>query len=195
MRIQPSILCVTLAVLLSACETPQPKNAVAMESAAAGGSPLVGRPAPDFKLPDEHGVARSLSEYRGQWLVLYFYPKDDTPGCVCQATEFTGLLTQFNEMNARVVGVSADSPQSHGFFRAKYGLKFTLLSDENLAVMRQYGAWVETPAVAPGTGRVIRSTFLIAPDGRIAYHWPEVIPQGHAQRVRDRLLEVQAAGG
>jgi peroxiredoxin Q/BCP len=123
--------------------------------------------------------------------VLYFYPKDDTPGCACQATEFTETLSQFRNMNAMILGVSADSPQSHRLFIEKYGLALTLLSDPNHAVMKRYGAWVESSLGEKKTERVIRSTFIIGPNGLVRYHFPEVIPQGHAERVREKLAELQ----
>jgi peroxiredoxin Q/BCP len=161
-----------------------------VEQAASRASAVVGRPAPDFTLPDQDNRPVRLGDFRGKWVVLYIYPKDDTPGCTCQATEFTKLLGEFRDMNAEVLGVSADSPSDHQYFRQKYDLDLTLLSDERAETMRRYGAWVETPAAGAGTGRTVRQTYLIDPRGTIARHWPEVIPEGHAERVRQALAEV-----
>ena len=162
-----------------------------IEQAAARRSPLVGKKAAAFTLPNQDEQPVSLEDFRGQWVVLYFYPEDDTPGCMCQATEFTRILDDFFGLDAQVVGVSPDSPKSHRQFIKKHALAFPLLSDPSHDVMRQYGAWVDS-GFGPGTeGRVLRTTFLIDPQGRIAYHWPEVIPQGHAQRVRNKLEELR----
>lgn len=158
-----------------------------MEAAASQGSSFVGEVAPGFTLPSEQDMSVSLADYRGQWVVLYFYPQDDTPGCTCQATEFTELLQSFGQRNAVILGVSPDEPSTHRFFKKKYNLDLTLLSDPDAAVMRQYGAWVEMSIRGNTVGRVVRSTVLIDPAGDVAWHWPEVIPEGHAQRVYDRL--------
>lgn len=163
------------------------------EAAASSRSPVVGRSAPDFTLPDETGVERSLSGMRGRWVVLYFYPQSDTPGCTCQATEFTALLTRFHTLNAEVVGVSPDLPGNLAYFRRKYDLRLTLLSDAEKRVMKQYGAVVEYPMEGMTSWSVNRSTYLIDPAGRIARHWPEVVPQGHAQRVADALASLQGS--
>ena len=154
----------------------------------------VGASAPDFTLPDQDEKPVRLSGLRGQWVVLYFYPKDDTPGCACQATEFTALLGQFRELNARVYGVSEDTPERHATFIARYNLGLDLLSDPNHEVMARYGAWVEADAGGYRYGRPIRTTMIIDPQGIIRYHWPEVIPAGHADRVRRKLQQLQAAG-
>jgi peroxiredoxin Q/BCP len=165
-----------------------------MEEAAAMRSPFIGLQAPDFTLPDQDDHPVSLSSLRGKWTVLYFYPKDDTPGCQCQATEFTALLAQFADMNAEVFGVSEDPPWSHQAFIKRYDLKLILLSDPDHAMMTAYGAWVQSSLGDQRFGRVIRSTFIIGPQGKIRYHWPEVIPKGHAARVRHKLAELQKAG-
>jgi len=169
------------------------EHAGVMEDAASERSPVTSRQAPGFTLMDQDEKPVSLSDLRGQWVVLYFYPKDDTPGCACQANEFTALLTQFRQMNADVYGVSADSPALHRAFIAKYDLALNLLSDPDKSVMRTYGAWVDTALGDQQYGRVIRSTMIIDPEGRIAHHWPEVIPEGHAERVKDKLEELQGS--
>jgi peroxiredoxin Q/BCP len=183
-----------LVVALTGCQSapsaaPTPDE---VESAAASHSPWRGQVAPPFALQDQNDQARRLEEFRGQWVVLYFYPKDDTPGCTCQATEFTTLLKDFRDMNTVILGVSPDSPSSHQFFRQKYGLDLILLSDTTGQVIRQYGAF-RALGIDPNVGRVVRSTFLIDPTGHVAWHWPEVIPQGHAQRVRQKLASLRGS--
>jgi len=170
--------------------TPTPAET---EEAASGRSSAVGKPAPDFTLPDAFERPTSLTRQRGKWLVLYFYPGDDTPGCTCQATEFTALLKKFDALNAKVIGVSPDSPATHQYFMRKYGLNFPLLSDPSHDVMRDYGAWLEVKEGPAAPGRVLRSTYLIDPGGKVAWHWPEVIPQGHAERVKEKLSQLSAS--
>ncbi|MDH3584384.1 MAG: peroxiredoxin [Phycisphaerae bacterium] len=163
-----------------------------MEEAAASSSTLVGAKAPDVSRLDQDDRSVRLKDYRGRWVVLYFYPKDDTPGCTCEATEFTYLLERFHQAGADVLGVSPDTTGNHRFFREKYDLKVRLLSDTDRKLMRAYGAWIDGRIAGRTIGRVIRSTFLIDPAGKIAWHWPEVIPQGHAERVRQKLEQLQA---
>lgn len=162
-----------------------------MEEAAASRSPLKGIEAPLFTLTNHDDKPVALKGLRGKWTILYFYPKDDTPGCTCQATEFTDILRRFHMLNAQVYGISPDNPSSHRFFIAKYKLNLPLLSDDGHKVMKQYGSYVPFKVGAIEGHRVIRSTFLIDPKGKVAYHWPEVIPEGHAARVRDKLAAIQ----
>ena len=176
-------------LLLLGCQSaPRPGT---IERAAADRSTFVGQTAPDFSLLNQQRQTVTLRDLRGQWVVLYFYPEDDTPGCTCQATEFTALLQSFRNHNARVLGVSGDSPDDHARFAAKYSLRFDLLSDPARDTMTQYGAWTTVQQGNQTVSRVIRTTVIIDPAGRIAAHWPEVIPEGHAKRVRDRLTELQ----
>ncbi len=163
-----------------------------METAGASRSSAVGEPSPAFTLKDQAGHPVSLSDYRGQWVVLYFYPKDDTPGCICQATEFTELLFRFQDMNAKVLGVNADDVATHKAFTEKYDLRLTLLSDPQQKVMERYGTSVKN---AWGSRTILRQTFIIDPDGVIRYHWQEVIPKGHAKRVKEKLQELQQSYG
>ena len=163
-----------------------------MEDAASQRSQVVEKQAPPFRLMDQSDKPVSLADLKGKWVVLYFYPKDDTPGCACQATEFTKALTDFRSMNATVYGISTDSTASHRLFIDKYHLEIDLLSDPDHAVMRKYGAWAETSLGDENYGRVIRTTLIIDPEGKIRRHWPEVIPEGHAQRVRNHLAALQA---
>jgi peroxiredoxin Q/BCP len=152
----------------------------------------VGNKAPTFTLPDENGNQVKLSDLAGQWIVLYFYPKDDTPGCTVEACEFTSGLKRFEKLAATVLGCSADSPESHRKFIAKHQLKIKLLSDRDHAVMEKYGAWGEKNNYGKKSMGVIRSTVLIDPAGRVAHHWPTVKAAGHAEQVRAKLAELAA---
>lgn len=126
--------------------------------------PRVGEPAPDFQLPDQHGARRSSAEFRGQWLVLYFYPKDETPGCIEQAVRFRDAVATLEKQGAVVCGVSVDDSTSHAAFAAKHQLQFTLLADRDGATAARYGSLVNL-----GWLRFARrNTFLIDPQGRIA---------------------------
>ena len=162
-----------------------------IEDAAAETSPVIGKTAPDFTIPDQNNKPVSLSEYRGKWVVLYFYPKDGTTGCTIEANEFTELLGQFHGMNAEVLGISEDSTQSHCDFIDKYHIELSLLSDPDHVVMESYGAWVTSSFGKLHYGRVIRVTMIIDPKGIIRHYMPEVIPQGHAQRVLNKLAQLQ----
>lgn len=154
-----------------------------------------GTPAPPFRLPDQDGKSVALHELRGRWTVLYFYPKDDTPGCTIEACEFTAALPSFRGLDAEVFGCSADGATAHQRFIAKHRLGIRLLTDVDRAVMKQYGAWGRKVLYGKEVEGVIRSTVLIAPDGTIAHHWPTVRAEGHAEQVRAKLAELQGAGG
>lgn len=127
----------------------------------------VGTKAPDFKLPDQNGTMHSLSEYKGQKVVLYFYPKDNTSGCTKQACNFADLYPQFREKGAIVLGVSKDSVASHKKFEEKYGLPFTLLSDTELEVIKAYDVWKEKKNYGKVSMGVVRTTYLIDEKGVI----------------------------
>lgn len=150
-----------------------------------------GEPAPSFTLPNAEGVPVSLAELRGQWVVIYFYPRDNTPGCTREACEFTAQAEAFAQRGARVVGISPDSPASHRRFAEKHGLSVTLLSDPDRTVLRQYGAWGIKTLYGKRHEGVIRSTVLVDPQGRVAWHWPKVSPAGHAHEVLAKLAELQ----
>ncbi|HEY2773136.1 MAG TPA: peroxiredoxin [Candidatus Binatia bacterium] len=152
-----------------------------------------GKKAPAFTLKDQDGKVRKLSEFAGRWVVLYFYPKDDTPGCTTEACEFTTGLKKFEGLGATVLGCSADSPETHSKFIAKYKLKIPLLSDPTHAVMEKYGAWGEKNMYGKITTGVIRSTVLIDPAGKVAQHWARVKAAGHAEQVRKALDARKAA--
>jgi peroxiredoxin Q/BCP len=147
--------------------------------------------APEVALPDEHGAIHRLEDRRGSWTVLYFYPEDDTPGCTTEACQFRDLNADLHGLDAEVWGVSPDGAGSHAAFRAKFGLPFTLLSDEDHAVAERYGAWGEKKNYGKTYVGLIRSSFLVGPDGRLAKVWPKVKADGHAQTVLDTLRTIQ----
>jgi peroxiredoxin Q/BCP len=133
-----------------------------------------GTQAPDFTLPDAQGKSHSLSAYRGQNVIVYFYPKDDTPGCTKEACSFRDTSDDFGKANAVVLGISPDGEEEHQAFTEKYGLPFSLLSDPDKTVMTAYGAWGEKVLYGKKSIGVIRSTVLIGPDGKVLKHWKKV---------------------
>jgi peroxiredoxin Q/BCP len=155
--------------------------------------PTVGDPAPEVALPDETGTVHRLSDQRGRWTVLYFYPKDDTPGCTVEACEFRDANDTIVERGADVWGVSPQGAASKRAFRDKFGLPFTLLADERHEVGEAYGSWVEKHNYGKTYMGMARTTFLVDPDGRIARVWPKVKPEGHAGEVLAALDELQPA--
>lgn len=155
--------------------------------------PEVGQPAPDVVLPDETGAIHRLADQRGRWTVLYFYPKDDTPGCNTEACQFRDLNAEYAATDADVWGVSKDSAESHLKFRQKFDLPFVLLTDPERRVIDHYGAWGEKKLLGKSYMGILRSTFLIDPDGRIARVWPQVKADGHAAEVLQALNEERAA--
>jgi peroxiredoxin Q/BCP len=148
--------------------------------------------APAFSLLNQDSKKVALKDYAGKWVVLYFYPKDDTPGCTTQACEFTTNWDKFQKLSARVVGVSPDSPESHQAFIAKHKLRIELLSDPDHAVMLNYGAWGEKNNYGKISEGVLRTTVLIDPQGKIVYYWPKVKAAGHAEAVAEKLAELHA---
>ena len=147
-----------------------------------------GDKAPVFSLPDQDGKKVSLKDFAGKQVVLYFYPKDDTPGCTKEACQFNDNLHAFNKAGVPVLGVSADGAEKHQAFRSKYGLTFPLLTDAEHEVGEAYGAWGEKTLYGKKSIGVIRSTFLIGPDGQIARPWYHVKADGHAAKV---LAEIE----
>lgn len=145
-------------------------------------APAEGRKAPAFSLETTAGKRR-LKDYAGRWLVLYFYPKDDTPGCTREAEDFTAHAKDFDAAGADILGVSRDPLAKHEKFAAKYKLTVALGSDEDGKVSDAYGTWVEKSMYGRTYMGMARSTFLIAPDGRIARIWPKVKVAGHAAEV------------
>jgi peroxiredoxin Q/BCP len=155
-------------------------------------SKLVGKKAPALSVPDQDGKVVKLDEYAGRWLILYFYPNDDTPGCTTEACDFTNGLKAFEKLDAVVVGCSPNSEESHRKFIAKYNLKVRLLSDPEHKVLEKYGAWGEKVLYGKKSVGVIRSTVVINPEGKIVHHWGRVKSAGHADQVREKLKELQA---
>ncbi|MFO1356493.1 MAG: peroxiredoxin [Gammaproteobacteria bacterium] len=154
---------------------------------AAGAGVAVGQPAPDFRLQDQKGAWHTLADHRGQWVVLYFYPKDQTPGCTTEACSFRDNIFAFEALGAAVLGVSLDDVASHDEFAKKYSLPFPLLADTDGAVTNRYG-------VMGGFGPLKlakRQSFLIAPDGTIARHYESVDPGKHSAEV---LADLKALG-
>jgi len=128
-----------------------------------------------------------LRDFRGKWVILYFYPEDDTPSCTVQARQFTALKHNLDQMSAVVIGVSPDPPLRHRLFRGKHDLQIILLSDPAHQVMPLYGAWSEIRLKDRVLGRPVRTTTLVDPGGRIAWQWPIVVAEGHAEEVRRKL--------
>jgi thioredoxin-dependent peroxiredoxin len=164
-----------------------------MTDAATPTVPQVGQPAPDFSLPDDTGALRTLSDQRGRWLVLYFYPKDDTPGCTTESCEFRDAYATYQATGAEVWGISVLGSGSKARFKAKFGLPFALIADEQHEVAERYGVWVEKHNYGKAYMGIARTTFLVDPEGRIARVWQKVKPEGHAAEVLAALEEARAA--
>jgi len=148
---------------------------------------VVGAKAPAFTLPDGDGAKVSLKDFAGRKVVVYFYPADDTPGCTKEACQFNDNLRAFQRAKVAVLGISPDDAESHRRFRAKYGLKFPLLSDPGHKTMEKYGAWGEKTLYGRKSLGVIRSTFLVGADGKLARVWYGVRADGHADKVLAEL--------
>ena len=154
--------------------------------------PTVGDQAPPIALPDDAGTVHDLADQRGRWTILYFYPKDDTPGCTVEACEFRDAIATIAERCADVWGISPQDAASKRHFREKFRLPFTLLADERHEVAEAYGSWVEKQNYGRTYMGTARTTFLVDPAGRIARVWPKVKPEGHAAEVMAALDELQA---
>ena len=151
-----------------------------------------GSQAPAFSLPNQDEVEISLRDLIGKWLVLYFYPKDNTPGCTTEACDFTKAVPAFEECNAVILGLSPDSPKKHRSFIEKQNLDITLLADESTEVAQSYGVWQLKKFCGKEYMGIVRSTFLIDPKGKIAHEWRGVKVANHAQEVNETLLRLQA---
>ncbi len=143
----------------------------------------VGEAAPAFSLPDQAGTTHKLADYRGRWVVLYFYPKDDTSGCTAEACQFRDDLPRFRKKDAVVLGVSPDAAASHKKFADKYKLPFTLLADTEKEVCQRYGVWQQKSMYGRKYMGVVRTTYLIDPKGKVAQRWDKVKVPGHAEAV------------
>ncbi|RDU62360.1 MULTISPECIES: thioredoxin-dependent thiol peroxidase [Helicobacter] len=147
--------------------------------------------APLFSLPNQDNAEISLQDFQGSWVVVYFYPKDKTPGCTTEACDFRDRLEILSARGAVVLGISPDSVKSHQSFISKESLNFTLLSDTQKSVLKSYGAWGLKKLYGKEYEGVIRSTFLINPQGKIAYIWKNVKVKGHIAEVLAKLKELQ----
>jgi thioredoxin-dependent peroxiredoxin len=149
----------------------------------------IGEPAPSFDARDDHDHAIKLEDFRGSWLVLYFYPKDNTSGCSLEAGKFEAMLPELQAVGAKVVGVSTDSGESHQKFRAACDLSFPLIADSSKTISKAYGVLGGLTGLL---GLADRQTFLIDPDGKIAFHWRRVNPASHALGVKQEIESQQA---
>lgn len=145
--------------------------------------PAEGKKAPAFALPDETGAKRALKDYRGKWVLLYFYPKDDTPGCTIEACTIRDQFKDFRRVGAEVLGVSIDTVASHKKFKSAYNLPFTLLADEKKVVVEKYGVWTEKSMYGKKFMGTVRTSFLIDPKGVIRKVYAKVKPETHAGEV------------
>lgn len=145
------------------------------------------QPAPEFTLPDQGGHLRSLADFLGQWVVLYFYPKDDTPGCTKEACGFRDGFARFQREGIIVLGVSVDTVKKHAKFAEKYELPFLLLADENKTVVEQYGVWAKKKFMGREYMGILRTTFLIDREGKIGKIYENVKPEDHAEEVLNQI--------
>jgi peroxiredoxin Q/BCP len=150
----------------------------------------VGDSVSNFCLPNQDEEEICFRDIKGRWIVLYFYPKDNTPSCTQEAIDFTQELNEFEKLDAIVLGVSPDSPRKHRNFIEKKKLKITLLSDEDKTLCKMFGVWQLKKNYGREYMGVVRSTFIISPEGKIAYKWTKVRVKGHVQEVKEKLLEL-----
>ncbi len=151
----------------------------------------LGQRAPEFALQDQDGKQVSLKDLNGKWVVLYAYPKDSTPGCTIEAVDFTKYKKEFEKLGAVILGISPDSKESHCRFIEKKELKITLLSDPEHKVLQAYNAWGMKRLFLKRYEGVIRSTFIISPEGNLAHFWSKVSANGHAEEVLAKLKELK----
>ncbi len=159
-------------------------------AALAADPPAVGTAAPDFRLQDQTGTWHQLSDYKGKWLVLYFYPKDNTPGCTTQACEFRDNIFAYREIGAAILGVSVDDVDSHKSFSDEYNLPFPILADSEKKTATAYGTLTKYVGIAE---MARRDTFIIDPQGRVAKHYVKVDPKGHSEVVLTDLKQLSKA--
>jgi peroxiredoxin Q/BCP len=156
-------------------------------SAGTLAASLVGSPAPDFRLQDQNGEWQSLEDHRGKWVALYFYPKDDTPGCTKEACAFRDNIFAFDKLNAVILGVSLDDVSSHAEFAEKYSLPFSILADTDKQAATNYGVIMKIASMELAS----RQSFLIDPQGNVVKHYPKVNPETHSEEV---LTDLRALG-
>ncbi|MEA5509282.1 thioredoxin-dependent thiol peroxidase [Crocosphaera sp. UHCC 0190] len=152
----------------------------------------IGQPASNFTINNQDGKAVNLNGFLGQWLVLYFYPKDNTPGCTTEAQDFSKLTPEFEALGAKIIGISPDSEKSHCKFIAKHQLSLELLCDSDHQVAESYGVWGLKKFMGKEYMGIIRSTFIINPEQNIAYIWSNVRVKNHAETVLKKLRELQS---
>jgi peroxiredoxin Q/BCP len=150
----------------------------------------VGDAAPAIELPDQDGKTRSLADHRGRWVLVYFYPRDDTPGCTVEACGIRDAFARYRELGIEVLGISADSVKSHRKFADKHRLGFTLLSDEDKGVIRRYGSWGKKKFMGREFDGILRQSFLVDPQGKIAKVYAKVRPEEHAEEVLADVREL-----
>ena len=151
--------------------------------------------APDFCLKNQNNEDVCLKDYEGNWVVLYFYPRDNTPGCSLEAKDFTSYVKEFEEQGAKIIGISPDSIDSHKKFEKNHNLSLNLLSDPNHETLIEYGVWKEKKMYGKLFKGVIRTTLLIDPRGNILYIWPKVQVFGHVKEVMNKLIELKNKNG
>jgi peroxiredoxin Q/BCP len=189
------VLLMSLAAMGSGCTSSTTQS---HETNLTNGAPTamalidIGKKAPAFKRIDQHGKTHQLSDYAGQYLVIYFYPKNDTPGCTTEACEFRDLTAEFAKRSVAVLGVSPDDEDSHARFTEKYELNFPLLADPpnkqgTPAMCAKYGVWQERNMYGNIGMGIVRTTYLIGPDGKVAHRWDRVRAAGHAEAVLSHI--------
>lgn len=151
----------------------------------------VSQKAPDFKLPDQDGKVHKLADHKGEWVLVYFYPKDDTPGCTKEACMIRDNFPEFKKLHVQVFGVSADSAAKHAKFAEKYKLPFTLLADEEKEMIKKYGVWAKKKFMGREYMGILRTSFLIDPTGKIAKIYENVQPPVHAEEVLQDISVLQ----
>lgn len=155
----------------------------------------IGKKAKDFKLDASGGGTISLSDLAGKWAVLYFYPRDNTPGCTTEAQNFRDVMDEIRGLGAEVYGISRDTISSHDKFIEKHDLNFQLLSDPDTKMIEAYGAWGEKVLYGKRSMGIIRSTVILDPEGKVAAVFPKVRVKGHVEAVVEKLRELVEAGG
>jgi len=147
---------------------------------------------PRFSLPNQKGEIRNLADYKGRWVIVYFYPKDDTPGCTTEACSFRDNIALFEGMGVTIFGISKDTVTSHRKFVDKYDLPFDILSDRSAETIQAYGAWGKKKFMGREFDGILRKTFIVGPDGELKKVYPDVTPAEHAQEILKDLKEMQA---
>lgn len=151
----------------------------------------INSPAPNFSLPDQNGKIHRLSDYKKQYVLIYFYPKDDTPGCTKEACNFRDATKDFKQLGVRILGISKDGVNSHKKFSEKYRLNFPLLADPETAVIKKYHAWGEKKFMGKTFSGTLRISYLIGKNGKILKIYPKVNPLTHAHQVKQDVMDLQ----